>query len=71
MVNESSGSLDISDATNKYSLSRNHFNMIKFGKPTEEDFETVRDVVKGMVEASYGLVLARSQCNYISFQVLN
>jgi hypothetical protein len=40
--------------------------MNKFGKPTEEDFETVRDVVKDMIRASPGLVLARSQCNYAS-----
>ncbi|KAF2807747.1 uncharacterized protein BDZ99DRAFT_420245 [Mytilinidion resinicola] len=34
--------------------------MNKFGRPTEEDFETVRDVIKNMLEASYGLLLARS-----------
>jgi hypothetical protein len=60
-VNESSGCLDLSDATHKFSLSRNHFNMNKFGKPTEEDFETVRDVLKDMIGQSYGLLLARSQ----------
>ncbi|KAF2630604.1 TPR-like protein [Macroventuria anomochaeta] len=35
--------------------------MNKFGRPTEEDFETVSDVVKGMIKASPGLMLARSQ----------
>jgi hypothetical protein len=40
--------------------------MNKFGRPTEEDFETVGDVIKGMIQASPGLVLARSQCNYTS-----
>ena len=64
VVSESSGCLDLSDATSKFSLSRTHFDMNKFGKPTEEDFETVSDVVKGMVKASPGLMLARSQCNY-------
>ena len=64
MVSESSGCLDLSEATSKFSLSRTHFDMNKFGKPTEEDFETVSDVVKGMVEASSGLMSARSQCNY-------
>jgi hypothetical protein len=66
VVSESSGCLDLSDATSKFSLSRTHFDMNKFGRPTEEDFETVGDVVKGMVLASPGLVLARSQCNYAS-----
>ncbi|KAG2413353.1 hypothetical protein HFD88_002542 [Aspergillus terreus] len=41
-VSESSGCLDLSDATAKYSLSRAHFEMNKFGKPSEEDFQTVR-----------------------------
>jgi len=38
--------------------------MNKFGKPTEEDFEIVTDVMKDMIAASPGLVLARSQCKY-------
>jgi hypothetical protein len=61
-VSESSGCLDLSDATSKYSLSRSHFDMNKFGKSTEEDFETVGDVLKEMIGASPGLMLARSQC---------
>jgi hypothetical protein len=59
-VSESSGCIDLSDTTSKFSLSRTHFDMIEFGTPTEEDFETVRDVVKHMVDAAYELVLARS-----------
>jgi hypothetical protein len=66
VVSESSGCLDLSDATSKFSLSRTHFDMNKFGKPTEEDFETLRDVVRDMVRSSPGLVLARSQCKYKS-----
>ncbi|RDW91519.1 hypothetical protein BP5796_02684 [Coleophoma crateriformis] len=61
VVNESSGCLDLSDLTEKYSLSRTHFNMNKFGSPDEEDFLTVRDVIEKMVEMSPKLVLARSQ----------
>jgi hypothetical protein len=61
-VSESSGCLDLSDATSKYSLSRSHFDMNKFGKSTEEDFETVGDVLKEMIGASPGLMLSRSQC---------
>ena len=40
--------------------------MNKFGRPTEEDFETVRDVVRDMIRASPALILARSECNYAS-----
>jgi hypothetical protein len=51
-VSESSGCLDLSDATSKYSLSRTHFDMNKFSSPTEEDFETVCEVIETMVQAS-------------------
>ncbi|KAL5371203.1 hypothetical protein DPSP01_014425 [Paraphaeosphaeria sporulosa] len=61
VVSESSGCLDVSDATSKYSLSRTHFDMNKFGKATEEDFETVAEVVEGMIQESPKLVWARSQ----------
>ncbi|OCK86896.1 uncharacterized protein K441DRAFT_671624 [Cenococcum geophilum 1.58] len=42
------------------SLLWTYFNINKFGKPTEEDFKTVRDVIKRMIGAAYGLVLARA-----------
>ena len=63
-MSESSGCLDLSYGTSKFSLSRTHFDMNKFGKPTEEDFETVAEVMQSMVEASPRLLWARSQCNY-------
>lgn len=66
MVSESSGCLDLSDATTKHSLSRTHFNMNKFAKASGQDWDTVVEVVEGMVEASQLLVSARSQCNYTS-----
>jgi len=62
VVSESSGCLDLSDSTKKYSLSRTHFNMNKFGTPHEEDFLTVCDVMKSMVRATPELMVARSQC---------
>lgn len=65
-MSESSGCLDLSDGTSKFSLSRTHFDMNKFEKPTEEDFETVRDVVEKMTRVSHGLTLARPQCRYAS-----
>jgi hypothetical protein len=64
VVSESSGCLDLSDATSKHSLSRTHFDMNKFAKASEEDFETVADVVRDMAEGSPTLLWARSQRNY-------
>ena len=61
MVDETSGCLDQSESTEKYSLSRDHFNMNKFGKREEEDFETVCEVIEKMVEQAPALVVARDQ----------
>ena len=60
VVNESSGCLDISESTEKYPLSRTHFNMNKFGNASEEDFQTVCEVIERMVKKAPELVLARS-----------
>jgi hypothetical protein len=60
-VSESSACIDLSDATRRLSLSRDHFHMNKFGKPTEVDFRVVMDVVKEMIDASHELMLARFQ----------
>lgn len=62
-MSESSGCLDLSESTEKYSFSRTHFNMNKFDKNTE-DFLTVCDVIKRMVKVASELVLARSQSKY-------
>ena len=61
MVDKSSGCLDQSEWTEKYSLSRDHFSINKFGKPEEEDFQTVCEVIEKMVEISPGLVAERDQ----------
>lgn len=60
-MDESSGCLDPSESTGKFSLSRNHFNMNKFGRPEEEDFLTVCEVIKSMVAQGPGLIMARNQ----------
>ena len=64
MVNERSGCLDLSESTEKYSLSCTYFNMNKFGKATEEDFQTVCEVVESMVRKAPELVAARSKSKY-------
>ena len=61
MVDESSGCLDQSESTEKYSLSRDHFSMNKFGKPEEEDFETVCEVIETIAEQASTLIAAREQ----------
>jgi hypothetical protein len=52
----------VSEATEKYSLERSHFNMNKFGKPSEEDFLTVSEVVDKMARTASELLLARIKC---------
>lgn len=59
MVDDSSGCLDQNDSTKKYSLSRDHFNINKFGRPEEEDVETVCEVIEKMVAESPQLIMAR------------
>ncbi|OAL54566.1 hypothetical protein IQ07DRAFT_640075 [Pyrenochaeta sp. DS3sAY3a] len=66
VVSESSGCLDPSDLTSKFSLSRSHFDMNKFGEPTEENFQTVKEVVEEMIEGSHRTVAARCKRNYPS-----
>ncbi|KAH6625518.1 hypothetical protein C7974DRAFT_396213 [Boeremia exigua] len=50
VVNASSGCLELSEGVSKYSLSRTHFDMNKFGKTSEEDFETVCEVIREMTQ---------------------
>ncbi|EON65745.1 hypothetical protein W97_04984 [Coniosporium apollinis CBS 100218] len=57
-VSESSGCLD---AAQKIGLQRTHFDMNKFGKPNEEEYQTVRNVIEEMVEAAPRQLLARLQ----------
>jgi hypothetical protein len=39
--------------------------MNKFGKPTEEDYQTVREVIERMVTQAPEMLLAQSQCESI------
>ncbi|KAI9677239.1 MAG: hypothetical protein M1822_008188 [Bathelium mastoideum] len=59
MVSESSGCLYVSEITERLSLSRTHSDMNKFGKPTEEDFMTVREVIEKMVKRAPEFILVR------------
>ena len=61
MVSESSGCLDTAE---KIGLQRTHFDINKFGKPTDEEYQTVCDSVIEMVEAAPGMVESRAQREY-------
>jgi hypothetical protein len=50
VVSETSDCLDPSESIEKYSISRTHFNMNKFRKPDEEDFQMVREVLEKMAK---------------------
>jgi Zinc knuckle len=39
------------DGISKFSLSRTHFNTNEFGRPADEDFQTVGDVIKKIIRA--------------------
>jgi hypothetical protein len=52
VVNERSGCLDLSERIKKYPLTKTHFNMNKFSRPSEEDFLMVREVVEDMAEGA-------------------
>ncbi|KAK4118455.1 hypothetical protein N657DRAFT_651298 [Parathielavia appendiculata] len=62
LVNETSGSLDLSEKSDKYALSRTHFNIQKFGSPQEQGFRLLGSVVQTMVEESTQLVSTRAKC---------
>lgn len=59
MVSKGSGCLDLTESTKKYPLSRNHFDINKFGKPEEEDYQTVREIVEEMAENVQCIIRAR------------
>lgn len=49
-VNERSGCLDLSDRISKHALARNHFNMNKFARPGEEDYQVVVEQIQKVME---------------------
>lgn len=63
-MNESSGCHDQTDSTERHPLARTHFDINKFGKPSEPSYKVVRSVVRKMVEATPELLSARSRCKY-------
>jgi len=62
-VTEAEGCLDSSaEEITSRALPRSHFDMNKFGKPTEDDFKTVCDFLAGMKNEAKEVLRARCQC---------
>jgi hypothetical protein len=62
LVNETSGSLDLNEKSDKYALPRTHFDIQTFGSPAEQGFRLLGSVVQMMVEEGPELVSARANC---------
>ena len=60
-VDETSGCLDQSESAEKFSLSRDHFGMNKFGRLEEGDFQTVCEVIEKMMKQWPALIARREQ----------
>ncbi|KAI9712572.1 MAG: hypothetical protein M1828_001673 [Chrysothrix sp. TS-e1954] len=63
VVNHGSGCLDLSESTEKHSLSRTHMDMHRFGRADEVAFITVKEVVERMSSKAYEISRARSEYN--------
>lgn len=61
-MNEVSGSLDLSEKTDKYALPRTHFNIQQFRNPKEQGFRLLGSAIETMIEEGTDLVSARVQC---------
>ncbi|KAL8393541.1 hypothetical protein RB599_005843 [Gaeumannomyces hyphopodioides] len=61
LVDETSGSLDLNEKSDKYALPRTHFNIHRFGSPHEQAFRQVRSVIRKM--ADEGRTLVRARCD--------
>lgn len=59
LVDETSGSLDLNEKSDKYALPRTHFNIHRFGDPREQAFRQVRRVILKMVDEGWKLVQSR------------
>jgi hypothetical protein len=53
MVDERAEYLNLSNRVKKYPLAKTHFNINKFGKPTEEEFLLMRDIIKKIIKHAY------------------
>ncbi|KAL8400678.1 hypothetical protein RB594_000904 [Gaeumannomyces avenae] len=56
LVDETSGSLDLNDKSDKYALPRTHFDIHRFGSPHEQAFRQVRGVIRKMADEGQEMV---------------
>ncbi|KAK0741192.1 hypothetical protein B0T18DRAFT_419659 [Schizothecium vesticola] len=61
LVDETSGSLDLGEKSDKYALPRTHFNIQKFGSPREQGFRLLASVIQTMVDEGPQLVSSRAK----------
>lgn len=61
LVDETSGSLDLSEKADKYALARTHFNIQTFSDPEEQAFRHVRSVIRKMVQEGPQLISSRAE----------
>lgn len=54
--------MDQSESTKTYPIARNHFDMNKFGKPTNEYYK-VAEAIQGMVQEAQKLIHERAASN--------
>lgn len=59
MVSESSGSLDPAASIEKTPLERTHFDINKFGRPTEPSYRTVSNTIQRMAHEAHSLLFSR------------
>lgn len=64
IVDKSSGCLDQGDSTQSFPLARNHYQINKFGNPSEEDFKILKDEIEAMIGKAQEIMLSRSQSKY-------
>ncbi|THW31578.1 hypothetical protein D6C77_10724 [Aureobasidium pullulans] len=62
VVDRESACLDQSESTKTYPIARNHFDMNKFGKPTNEYYK-VAEAIQGMVQEAQKLIHERAASN--------
>ena len=61
LVDETSGSLDLGEKSDKYALPRTHFKIQKFGSPQEQGFRLLASVIQTMVDEGPHLVSSRAK----------
>jgi hypothetical protein len=68
-VNETSGTLDVTDRTRNFARSCDHLEVNKFADPEEQDFELLVGQLKKMIAEGPGLIHRRTQSTLSTFSI--